>query len=92
VAAGEQWDARSIAPILRGDADAHRDVQVSSLRDWRMATDGRWKLALYDDGSKLLFDLADDPAEQRNLSASNEYAEMIERLTAAIEQALGQAP
>jgi arylsulfatase A-like enzyme len=89
VAPGEDWEAQSIAPILRGGAGAHRDVQVSSFKDWRMATDGRWKLVLYDGGDRLLFDLKEDPAERCNLADADGHAETIARLTAELERALG---
>ena len=34
-----------------------------------MAFDGRWKLSKYSTGERLLFDLENDPHEQRNLIA-----------------------
>jgi arylsulfatase A-like enzyme len=39
--------------------------------DWRGVVTQDWKYAYYETGEELLFDLAHDPAEQRNLAACN---------------------
>lgn len=63
------WDARSFAPVLHGEAEPHRKVQTSSLGKWRMKTDGKWKLVEYADEPAQLYDLDDDPPEQHNLAS-----------------------
>lgn len=61
----------SYAPVLRDDADGHRDHVFGAYRDrMRMARDDRWKLLYYPDaGTVQLFDLHADPHETRNLLA-----------------------
>ncbi|MCG3178834.1 MAG: Arylsulfatase [Phycisphaerae bacterium] len=72
------WDARSLAPLLQGRTAAHRDVQISTLGKWQMACDGRWKLSLYEDGRRELFDLSADPSETTNLAGAGEEAARLE--------------
>lgn len=60
-------DAVSLRPLLAETTDVHRDVAVCGLDDWRMATDGRHKLVLQDGRTPLLFDLEDDPWEDRDV-------------------------
>lgn len=51
----------------------------------RMITDGRWKLIWYPAGNRLhLFDHETDPQECRDLSATPEAAEHLERLSRAL--------
>jgi len=81
-------EGRSLAPLLRGDTEKHREVVFSGLHGWREAFDGRYKLILgYDEEGPLLFDLDEDPLENRNLAsaAPNE----VRRLTEAIREGLG---
>jgi len=92
IAALDDSDALSIRPILEGGAlDAsHRDVAISALDDWRMITDGRWKLVRIS-GEKperpardLLFDLQEDGTEQNNVAES--HPEVIRDLAAKLDQ------
>jgi len=53
-----------------------------------MAKQGDVKLIRYDDGTRELFDLADDPDEQTNRADAPAYAETRQRL----EQALDALP
>lgn len=72
----EDWDARSIAGLLTGQADdaSHRTEQVSGLAKWRMICDGRYKRVEYEDGRVLVFDLENDPCEQQNLAETQPAA------------------
>jgi arylsulfatase A-like enzyme len=73
-------DARSIVPVLTGRARSHREYVLSGLLGWRMVYDGRYKLVRGTGPATtfsrafgpepLLFDLDDDPWEDRNLAAS----------------------
>lgn len=69
----ESWDSRSLRPVLEGKAERVRDVVVSALRGWSVATDGRYKLVrghLKDNPEAMaLFDLQEDPGETLDISA-----------------------
>ena len=83
-----EMDGRSLRPLLEGAAAdvGHRDVAVSGLHDWRLAVDGTHKLVSRRDEPDLLFDLGDDPWEERDLAADCPGArtELRERLAQEI--------
>ncbi|MSV28027.1 MAG: DUF229 domain-containing protein [Bryobacterales bacterium] len=82
----KDMDARSLRRVLEGKSRKHRDHLLSGLNSWRLACDGRYKLITGFDASgehagrrqsdangqpaPLLFDLEADPAENRNIAAS----------------------
>jgi arylsulfatase A-like enzyme len=79
-------DARSLGPILRGQATAVRPVLYTAYRNCQRAIrDDRWKLIRYPlvDVTQL-FDLAEDPHELKNLASDPKHAgkvaELIRRL------------
>ena len=82
-------DARSIVPVLTGHARRHREHVLSGLLGWRMVYDGRYKLVRgtgpQTTFSKAfgpepqLFDLVDDPWEDRNVAG--EHPEVVSRLS-----------
>jgi arylsulfatase A-like enzyme len=76
-------DARSLVGILAGRTDRHRDAVVCGLNDWRMAFDGRYKLVLDGAAAVLLFDLVEDPFEDRDVAAR--HPEAVDGLAAAID-------
>ena len=51
-----------------------------------MAYDGCWKLAKYSTGEQTLFDLEEDPLEQRNLLSTGGAGEQYQRLDALLTQ------
>jgi len=59
----------SYVPVVRGDADTHRESVCCTYRDrQRSIRDERWKYIVYPrTGREQLFDLASDPHELRNL-------------------------
>ena len=61
-------DAKSLRPILRGEATTHRDLVHSALGNWRLVCDGRHKLVRTEGEPDRLFDLEADPAEQHDLA------------------------
>jgi choline-sulfatase len=48
--------------------------------EFRMIREGRYKYVAFRDAPELLFDLEADPREQRNLAASNEPPEALQKL------------
>lgn len=61
------WDAASLAPVLAGRRQMHREATVSMLGNWQMITDGRWKLVADAGAGDTLWDLHKDPTEERNV-------------------------
>ena len=87
VAAPPDRHGRSVLPALRGEADAVRDIAVSShhLRseaDWRIystVTDGEWSLHYAaDKAPPELYHLPADPSEQNNVF--HEQSDLARRL------------
>jgi choline-sulfatase len=71
VAIPEDMDSRSIRPVLEGSTEHHRDFVLSGLVNWRLAWDGRYKyITGFEKGEDLVFDLIEDPLEDRNLGAA----------------------
>lgn len=68
----EDMDGISMRHLLAGHTDAHREYVFSGLYDWRMVYDGRYKLVTgFDGAEQRLYDLAEDPWEDRDLSAGD---------------------
>ncbi|MDF2562435.1 MAG: Choline-sulfatase [Microbacterium sp.] len=65
-------------------ADGGREVIFGMLTGGWMAYDGRWKLHKYATGEILLFDLENDPFEQRNLVRDPAHLEVFLRLDQAL--------
>jgi arylsulfatase len=61
-------DARSFKKVLHGETSIHRRVLKSGLKDWRLVSDGRFKLVSFANKEPLLFDLKNDPDERVNLT------------------------
>jgi len=80
-------DARSLRPLLTGAADSHRDVVCSGLYDWRLAYDGRHKLVDRPELPPLLFDLQEDPNEDRSIAG--DAPSHVERLRRRLEARAG---
>ena len=63
-------DARSIAPVLRGETETHRTETVSALRNFRCIRTATHKLIEnYNDVTEL-YDLENDTSELHNIAAS----------------------
>jgi arylsulfatase A-like enzyme len=89
----EDMDSRSLMPLLRGDADGHRDHVFSGMGKWRLVYDGRHKLVRgslrgrmkgKDGGPALrLFDLQEDPGENQDLAEAK--PELVADLNAKLD-------
>ncbi len=85
--------AQSLMPVLRGEADKHREYQISELDgtpgspDSRMVFDGRYKLIERRGDLTQLYDLAEDPGELINLA--EEDTATAERLSDVLDAETG---
>ena len=83
----EDIDARSLGPVLRGDAAEHRTEAVSAIRQFRLIRTRRHKLIQHYNAEHELYDLEEDPDELRNIAGENPglvrtlRARMVERYT-----------
>ncbi len=82
----EHVDARSLGPVLRGDADAHRQDVLSTLRQFRVLRTDAWKLIENTDDRPELYDMVKDPDELRNVAA--ERPEVLAELRGRLGQRL----
>ena len=71
-------------PGLGLAGESANDMLVGFLQGAWMAFDGRYKLCKYASGFQALFDLENDPQEQRDLSQSTEHADQYRRLDTAL--------
>jgi len=60
-------DARSFAPVLRGDTAERREDTFSTIRGFRLIRTPTHKLVEHENDRDELFELAEDPDEQHNL-------------------------
>ncbi|MFW5828638.1 MAG: sulfatase [Planctomycetota bacterium] len=63
----QRIDARSFAPILRGETDRHRDHVAIRMQGFDAIRQGQWKYATTANDSAELYHLGDDPDECHNL-------------------------
>lgn len=78
------WFDSMPLPSLGLGSDQVRDIFFGMLNGAWMAFDGRFKLHKYSTGERLLFDLENDPDEQRNLIADPNAAGIYAHLDAAL--------
>ncbi len=71
----EAADALSLKPVLTGESGVLRPVQISGLdegpqhpSEWRMASNGQWKLIVEKDRMDRLYDIVNDPWENENVA------------------------
>ena len=77
----ESMHGRSFLPVLRGEADEHRDVIITGFQEApeRCVRDQRWSYVQRPEGEKdELYNLIEDPRERANLI--DEYPEEALRL------------
>ena len=78
----ERVDARSFAPVLRGERAEHRDEIVSSLGHFRCVRSRDWKFVDNINDIPELYDMRNDPDELHNLAEEKpqERQKMNQRL------------
>jgi arylsulfatase A-like enzyme len=81
------YPGQSYKALLEGsEPDDGREVHIGEYGPVRMARDRRYKLILrHPDGPHLLFDLEEDPRENRNLYGRALYQPLIEKLRQQID-------
>jgi arylsulfatase A-like enzyme len=67
----ENMDSISLRGILTGREESHREFIRSGLKDWRMVSDGCYKLVEREGKAPLLYDLEKDPLERVNVWDKN---------------------
>ncbi|MGC9347740.1 MAG: sulfatase family protein [Anaerolineae bacterium] len=86
----EATDSRSLRPVLTGQSGEYRPYVVSGLvtprRAWHLIYDGRYKLVIVQGEPPILFDLDEDPWENRNIA--REAPSTVARLQATLEREL----
>jgi arylsulfatase A-like enzyme len=82
-------EARSLAPILRGQASKIRDTAFTAYKDVQRAIrDERWKLIRYPQINRTqLFDLKADPHELNDLSSDPKHSDMVKEMLALLAKA-----
>jgi len=79
-------DARSLAPILRGETTTHRDVQVGQLPFTSCVRDERFKLILNPNDISELYDIEVDPHELSNVI--DQHPDVVRRLSQRLQEEL----
>ena len=72
-------DARSLTPLLRGEAREHREFTFATLLGHHSVRTGEWKLIVGADGRDELYHLAEDADERRNVV--EQHADVARELT-----------
>lgn len=82
-------DFRSLMPLIRGErTEQYPRIHAMYMRDRQRAViESNWKLIEYPRSGKVqLFQLGEDPLEQRDLAAAPESAPIVQRLRQAAQQ------
>ena len=78
----EDIDARSIAPVLRGETEDHRTETVSGIRNFRLIRTHQYKLVQNINDISQLYDLVADPKEENNIA--DEKPEVVRELASRL--------
>jgi len=78
---GYRQFAKSLVPVISGEAKIHRTDALSEIWGEHMIVDEQWKMAINTEGrSYMLFNVVDDPHEQINLAGQRRYRDIEDRL------------
>lgn len=92
IAVPEGLDSRSLVPLMRGDASRWIDESVSQFNSHVMIKRQHLKYQYYGESvPEVLFDLARDPRETRNVAGVPGYAKEMSAFRARLAQ-LGHGP
>ena len=73
--------ARSLVPVIAGEAEIHRTDALSEIWGEHMIVNDQWKMAINTKGKPyMLFNVVDDPHEQINLAGQRRYRDIEDRL------------
>ena len=89
VPAPETLDGRSFVPLLRGEAEKHREALVCNSAEHNLTiVSTQWKYVLNWDPRDLdeLYDLVADPGEKANLAADPAHAAVVSDLRTKLMQ------
>lgn len=82
--------AKSLMPVLKGQTDSVRSIQISERKKDRMVFDGRFKAIVdYNGNPVALFDLTSDPRELKNI-VRKEKTRALELARALMKQLAGE--
>jgi choline-sulfatase len=76
----EQRDSRSLVSLLSGNSSNWPDTAKSAYMGHRMKKQGPWKYWFLAPDTEALFNLEQDPHEERNLAALPEFNSILEKL------------
>lgn len=82
--AQEHIDARSFAPILRGESATHRGEVVSAEINYRCIRTDRYKFILNYNDLPELYDLKEDPRELENIAQA--HPDLVRTLASRLQQ------
>jgi arylsulfatase A-like enzyme len=80
----EARESLSLKALIEGKTAEHRATQYSSLGDWKVIADGRYKLIAERGKEDRLYDLRDDPGETNNVAAA--HGEIVQQFAGQLEQ------
>lgn len=80
----EHVQGQSLLELCRKNPEAIRTRVESELPGKVMSFDGRYKTILFEDGETELYDLLEDPREERNLASDAHYAAVLHEGSAAV--------
>ncbi len=82
--------ARSFAPVLRGESDAHREDCLSHFRGFQVLRTATHKFIHNEDQTPELYDMVNDPGETRNLLHGDDVSDDTRALAQKLQKRIGE--